>query len=72
MGVGGSADIFQAQIMDLMASREFVRVYMDDLLIITRGTLDEHLQKMKTVLTRLRDAGLKINVALSHCSVHMK
>ncbi len=33
---GGSADIFQAQIMDLMASLEFVQAYMDDLLIITR------------------------------------
>ncbi len=36
MGFGGSADIFQAQIMDLMASLEFVQAYMDDLLIITR------------------------------------
>ncbi len=34
---------------------------MDNLLIVTRGILDEHLQKMKTVLTRLRDAGLKVN-----------
>ncbi len=36
MGFGGSADIFQTQIIDLMASLEFVQVYMDDLLIITR------------------------------------
>ncbi len=71
MGFGGSADIFQAQIMDLMASLKFVQAYMDDLLIITRRTLDEHLQKMDTVLTRLHDAGLKVNAA-THCSVHMK
>jgi hypothetical protein len=64
MGVGGSANIFQAQIMDLMASLEFVQAYMDDLLIITRQTLDKHLQKMETVLTRLRDARLKVNVAV--------
>ncbi len=63
MGSGGSADIFQAQIMDLMASLEFVHTYMDDLLIITRQTLDKHFQKMETVLTRLRDAGLKVNAA---------
>ncbi len=63
MSFGGSADIFQAQIMDLMASLEFVPAYMDDLLIITRGILDEHLQKMETVLTRLHDAKLKVNVA---------
>ncbi len=41
--------------MDLMASLEFVRAYMDDLLINTRGILDDHLQKMETVLTRLHD-----------------
>jgi hypothetical protein len=46
MGFGGSANIFQAQIMDLMASLKFVRAYMNNLLIITRGILDEHLQKM--------------------------
>jgi hypothetical protein len=52
MGFGGSANIFQAQIMDLMAPLEFVQAYMDNLLIITRGILDEHLQKMETVLNR--------------------
>jgi hypothetical protein len=36
MGFGASANIFQAQIMDLMASFEFVQAYMEDLLIITR------------------------------------
>ena len=61
MGFGGSANIFQAQIIDLMAFLKFVQAYMDDLLIITRQTLDKHLQKMETVLTRLRDAGLKGN-----------
>jgi hypothetical protein len=70
MGFGGSADIFQAQIMDLMASLEFVQAYMDDLLIITRRTLDKHLQKMETVLTRLRDAGLKVNLAKSLFCAH--
>jgi hypothetical protein len=70
MGFGGSADIFQAQIMDLMAPLKFVRAYMDDLLIITRQTLDEHLQKMETVLTRLRDARLKVNAAKSSFYAH--
>jgi hypothetical protein len=43
---------------------------MDDLLIITRVILDKHLQKMETVLTRLRDAGLKVNVAKSSFCAH--
>jgi hypothetical protein len=43
---------------------------MDDLLIITRGILDEHLQKMETVLTRLCDAGLKVNATKSSFCAH--
>jgi hypothetical protein len=63
MGFGGSAYIFQPQMMDLMASLEYVWAYIDDLLIITRGTLDDHIAKIETVLTRLHDAGLKVNAA---------
>ncbi len=70
MGFGGSANIFQAQIMDLMASLAFVQAYTDNLLIITRGILDKHLQKMETVLTRLRDDGLKVNAAKSSFCAH--
>jgi hypothetical protein len=47
IGFGGSADLFQAQIMDLLASLEFVQAYMEDLLIITREVLDGHLQKWR-------------------------
>jgi hypothetical protein len=43
---------------------------MDNLSIITRGILDEHLQKMETVLTRLCYAGLKVNGAKSLFCAH--
>ncbi len=43
---------------------------MDELLFIMRQTLDEHLQKMEIVLTRLRDARLKVNVAKSLFCAH--
>jgi hypothetical protein len=71
MGCRGSADIFQAQMMDLMASLEFVRAYMDDLSITTRGILDEHLQKWRQCSPDCVTPDLK-SVRLSHCSVHMK
>jgi hypothetical protein len=44
--------------------------YIDDLLIITRGTLDDHLLKIETVLTRLCDARLKVKVAKSSFCMH--
>ena len=34
---------------------------MDDLLCITKGSLEDHLNKLREVLTRLQDAGLKVN-----------
>jgi hypothetical protein len=40
------------------------------LLIITRGILDKHLQKMETVLTKLGDTGLKVNAAKSSFYAH--
>jgi hypothetical protein len=43
---------------------------MDDLLIITRGVLDENLQKMETVLTKLHDARLKVYAAKSLFCAH--
>ncbi len=70
MGFGGSADIVQVQIMDLIASLKFVQAYMDNLSIIMRGILDKQLQKMETVLIRLRDARLKVNATKSSFCAH--
>ena len=70
MGYAGSADIFQAEMMDLMESLEYVRAFIDDLLVITRGTLEDHLDKLGEVLRRLREAGLKVNAAKSFFCTH--
>ena len=39
MGYAGSADIFKAEMMKLMEALDYVREYIEDLLVITRGTL---------------------------------
>jgi hypothetical protein len=70
MGFAGSADIFQAEMMELMEALEYVRAYIDNLLVITRGTLEDHLDKLREVLRRLRKAGLKVNKLQSHFCIH--
>ena len=70
MGVAGSPDIFQAKMLELMAALEFVRTYLDDLLCITKGSLEDHLEKLRLVLTRLQDAGLKVNAKKSNFCAH--
>jgi len=47
-----------------------VRAYIDDLLVITRGTLEDHLEKLGEVLRRLHEAGLKVNAAKSFFRTH--
>ena len=73
MGIVCSPDIFQAKMFKLMVALEFVRAYLDDLLCITKGSLDDHLSKLRKVLIRLRHAGLKVNAAkCSFCATETK
>ncbi len=70
MVMSGSADIFQAELMDLMEAIEYAWAYIDALLCINRGTLEDPLDKLEEVLKRLRDAGLKVNAAESFFCTH--
>ena len=44
-----------------MIGLEFARAYIDDLLVITTGPFDNHLVDLEKVLSRLSEAGLKVN-----------
>jgi hypothetical protein len=46
MGIAGSPDIFQTKMSELMVALEFVRAYLDDLLCITKASLEDHLDKL--------------------------
>ena len=65
MGVAGSPDIFQEKMLELMESLEFVRAYLDDLLCISKLSLEDHLDKLEMVLGCLCNAGLKVNATKS-------
>ena len=70
MGIAGSPDIIQGKMTELMEGLEYVQAYIDDLLVITRASLEDHLAKLKEVLIRLREAGLKVNAKkLSFCAM---
>jgi hypothetical protein len=58
--------------MELMESLEYARAYLDDLLCISRNSLEYHLEKkLDEVLRRLCDADLKVNADNRH-SAHLK
>jgi hypothetical protein len=73
MGIAGSPDIFQGKMSELMESLEFVRAYLDNLLCISKLSLEDHLEKLEVVLRQLCDAGLKVNAEkLTFCALEIE
>ena len=70
MGLCNAPDIFQEKMSELMADLEFVRAYIDDLLVITISDFQDHLDKLEQTLTRLQESGLKVN--MSKCKFAQK
>jgi hypothetical protein len=65
MGISCSPDTFQEKMSNLMQHLDFVRTYLDDILVISSGTLDDHLEKMEVVFKLLSDKGLRVNAEKS-------
>ena len=66
MGLSTSVDIFQEKMGNMFIDLEYVRTYLDDLLIMTSGSYNDHLKKLDAVLQRLKDAGLQANIKKSY------
>jgi hypothetical protein len=65
MGVSCSQDIFQEKMSDLMQHLNFVGTYLDDLLVISCSSFEDHLEKLECVLKILSDKGLRVNAEKS-------
>ena len=61
MGLNNSPDIFQEKMSDSMKGLNFTRTHLDNLLVITKGSYEDHLEKLNAMLSRLKQAGLKVN-----------
>ena len=70
MGLCNSPDVFQEKMNKLFAGFEYVRAYIENLLIITKGSFDHHLRDLDTVLGKLEMVGLKINATKSNFATH--
>ena len=47
-----------------------MRTYLDDLLVITRGTFDDHLVKIEAVLKQLKEVRLRANAPKCGFALH--
>jgi Reverse transcriptase (RNA-dependent DNA polymerase) len=65
MGIKISPDVFQNIMSKLTQDLEYVKTYLDDLLILTNNNSADHLTKSEMVLARLSTAGMRVNTSKS-------
>ncbi len=65
MGIKVAVDVFQEVMTELFSDLDYVRVYLDDILIVDNGSLEDHMHKVSICLGRLEKAGFKANVRKS-------
>ena len=65
MGVANSPEIFQQNMNDLFHVFGFIRSYIYDILILTKGYWTDHTQKLELTLNKLKEKGLKFNIERS-------
>ena len=72
MGAACAPDIFQARMTSIFRELEYVQCYIDDLLIISSGDFDDHLEKLDAVLQKLCEKGFQVNAAKSNfCALEL-
>ena len=71
-GLTNAPATFQALINDTLREHldDFVVVYLDDILIYTKGTLAEHQKQVRKVLRKLQEKGMRLK--RQKCEFHRK
>ena len=62
MGVSNSPDIFQEKMNEVFRAFEFIRAYINDLLIITKGDWSDQFEKLKLTPKKLKYNGINCNI----------
>lgn len=61
-GLMPSSDIFQSYMMDIFGAFEDIIVYIDNIILFTKGTFDNHLLRLRAVLKQLHKHNLHVHV----------
>jgi hypothetical protein len=65
MGLCDHPAIFQEKMDELFKGLSHAGAHINDLLCLTKGTSDEHLEKLEGIFHRLQKVGLKVNAKKS-------
>ena len=61
MGLCNSPDIFQDKMNEAFNDLEYIRAYIDDLIIISNSNFEDHLNIINIVLKNLKAGAFNIN-----------
>ena len=72
MGLCNILDMFKEKMNELSAGFNYVHAYIDDLLVIIKGSYTDHLDHLDTVLQKLEEAGVQINATKLCFTAHKR
>ena len=62
MGVKVATDVFQEVMNHVLGDLDYVQVYLDDVLLLTDGSYEDHMEKLKVVMQRLDEHNFRCRV----------
>ena len=70
IGLHNSPDIFQEKMNELFNGLEYVRTFIDDLLIIFNKTLNDHTKKLDNFFCKLNSSSFNVNAEKSFFDIN--
>ena len=70
MGMCASEEIFQAKVDKLISDIKGVKTYIDDIIVLSKDSVENHIEQLIIIFGRLCAAGLKFNAP--KCSLVLK
>ena len=61
MAIYASSGIFQAKVYELLGDIQGFNMYMDDILVLGKGSFYQQIDQLRIIFSRLHIAGLKVN-----------
>ena len=61
MGICAFGDLFQYKVEKLLGDIERVKIYLDDILILSKDIFENHIEQPRIIFGRMCAAGLKVN-----------
>ena len=70
MGMCASGDIFQDKVYELLGDIELFKMYIDDILVLSKDIFEKHIGQLRIIFCRMCAEILKVNAP--KCSFGLK